>query len=76
METKGTALLEEEIDKIFGEEVETNIRSRIDRRERRDEESVMMMRASRREASKELIPLMLGDDSGGERKSQPGTLNT
>ena len=67
METKGTALLEEEIDKILGEEVDSR---------RRDEESVMMMRASRREASKELIPLMLGDDSGGERKSHSGTLNT
>ena len=78
VETKGTVLLEEEIDKILGE-VDSRIptyRKKIDRRERRDEESVMMMRASRREASKELIPLMLGDDSGGERKSQSGTLNT
>ena len=77
VETKGTVLLEEEIDKILGE-VDSRIptyRKKIDRRERRDE-SVMMMRASRREASKELIPLMLGDDSGGERKSQSGTLNT
>ena len=88
VETKGKVLLEEEIEKetrlweemhkILGE-VDSRIptyRKKIDRRERRDEESVMMMRASRREASKELIPLMLEDDSGGERKSQSGTLNT